>query len=202
MTKLQIDGKLISYSILEFTSDEVMFLQEIREKVYVDFNDIFFVRKDYKKLGYKNLSEVKTVAHFSGFISNDIQSIKPVGVFTFIKNGKKEFISALNRLERRYHLKLYNEYCDVFSDCQTLELTYKRRRGYKYFFLQHEGVGVFNIDFECDLQLKQLFFRQIKLYSNKVLFHPIQILNVMLGKDKLNILKQKQKSFKQIITAL
>lgn len=185
MTKLQIEGKYFSYSILEFKKEDALFLQSIMEKELVSYDKIFFERKDFKKLGFKKLEDISVAAHFSGFLSEPPRFLQPSGVFTLFQNRKKVFISPTDRLEERYHKGLYKEFCELKSSIRSNDLNYRKRRGYKYFFLKQEQTGTFIARFEDEVTLNQLLFQQSNLFKVNLYFHPTKLVNVMFGNSKI-----------------
>lgn len=193
MTKLQIEGIHYSYSILEFKKEDALFLQSVMEKELVSYDKIFFERKDFKKLGFKKLENIPVVAHFSGFLSEPPRFLKPSGVFTLFQNRKKVFISPTDRLEERYHTGLYKEFCELKSSIRSNDLNYRKRRGYKYFFLKQEQTGAFIARFEDEVALNQLLFQQSNLFKVNLYFHPTKLVNVMFGDSKI-IFKFKYKN--------
>jgi hypothetical protein len=202
MTKLQIEGKYCSYSILEFKKEDALFLQAIMEKELVSYDKIFFERLDFKKLGYKKLKDIPVVAQFSGFHSNEkFMALKPVGIFTLFWNRKKVFVSALDRLEERYQKGLFKEFCELQSTISSYELAYKKRRGYKYFFLKDEQSGKFNYEFEGEVALNQLLFQNTNLHSLKLNLWTKQFVNVIYRDSKLEFTVGKNSELKQHIEA-
>lgn len=193
MTKLQIKGTHYSYSILEFKKEDALFLQSIMEKELVSYDKIFFERKDFKKLGFKKLEDISVAAHFSGFLSEPPRFLQPSGVFTLFQNRKKVFISPTDRLEERYHTGLYKEFCELKSTIRSNDLTYRKRRGCKYFFLKHEQSGTFIARFEDEVALNQLLFQQSNLFKINLYFHPTKLVNVML-EDRVVRFKQQSKT--------
>jgi hypothetical protein len=179
MTKLQIEGKYFSYSILELKKDDALQLQSIMEKELVPYDKIFFERKDFKKLGFKKLEDITVVEHFSGFLSEPPRFLALHGVFTLFQNKKKVFASSLDRLEERYHMGLYKEFCELKSTIGTKDLNYKKRKGYKYFFLKKEQSGKFTTQFDKGVALNQLLFQHINLFRPNSNYHPTQLVNVI-----------------------
>jgi hypothetical protein len=179
MTKLQIEGKRISYTILEIKNADALTLQSIMEKEYVTYNDIFFERKDFKKLGFKKLEDIPVVGHFSGFLSEPPSFLTPNGVFTLFRNKKKVFASTLDRLEERFHMGLYKEFCLLKSNISSHELSYRKRRGHKYFFLKLEQSGKFTSQFDHDLAIEDLIFNHTNLFKPKSNFYPVQLVRIM-----------------------
>lgn len=180
MTKLQIEGTHFSYSILEFKKEDALFLQSIMEKDLVSYDKIFFERKDFKKLGFKKLEDIPVVAHFSGFLSEPPRFLKPSGIFTLFQKRKKVFISSTDRLEERYHIGLYKEFCELKSIIRSNDLTYSKRRGCKYFFIKQEQSGIFTAKLEDEVELKQLIFQNTNLHSMK--------LNLWTNKKFVNVI--------------
>lgn len=179
MTKLTIDGTYLYYSILELKNEDALFLQSIMEKEFVTYDQIFFERKDFKKLGIKKLEDIPVVGHFSGFLSEPPRFLTPNGVFTLFRNKKKVFASTLDRLEERFHLGLYKEFCLLKSNISSHELSYRKRRGYKYFFLKQELSGKFTSQFDHEMALNDLLFSHTNLYKPKSNFYPVQLVRVM-----------------------
>jgi hypothetical protein len=201
MTKLQIKGTHFSYSILEFKKEDAMFLQSIMEKELVSYDQIFFERKDFKKLGYKNLEDIPAVANFSGYLSNHNMYSFPVGVFTLFKNRKKVFASSLDRLEERYHMGLYKEFCELKSSISSKDLTFRKRKAFSYFFLKREQLGLFTAKLEDEVTLRQLIFQNTNLHSLKLNFWTRQFVNVIYGDNKLEFTVGKKNELKQHIEA-
>jgi hypothetical protein len=193
MTKLQIEGIHYSYSILEFKKEDALFLQSIMEKELVSYEKIFFERKDFKKLGFKKLENIPVVAHFSGFLSEPPRFLKPCGSFRLFNGRKKVFETPLDRLEERYHMGLYKEFCQLKSTIGSKDLNYRKRKGYKYFFLKQEQSGTFIARFEDEVALNQLLFQQSNLFKINLYFHPTKLVNVML-EDRVIRFKQQTKT--------
>jgi hypothetical protein len=197
MTKLIIDGTYLFYSILELKNEDALFLQSIMEKELVTYDQIFFERKDFKKLGFKKLEDISVVAHFSGFQSNSIMSMKPVGVMTIYHDKKKVFASTLDRLETKYHLGLYKELCDVYSSIRSEELKFKKRRGYKYFFLKGKQSSKFTMKYDDRIPLNHFLFEQVKLFSSKSAVYSTQLVNILVD-DSIIPFKCNKKSIVSI----
>lgn len=202
MTKLQIEGTHFSYSILEFKKEDVLFLQSIMEKELVSYDKIFFERKDFKKLGFKKLEDIPVVAHFSGFLSEPSRFLQPSGVFTLFQNRKKVFISPTDRLEGRYHTALYKEFCKLKSTISSTEVSFKKKRGYNYFFLKIEQSGQFNAKLEEEVAINQLLFQNTNLHSMKLKMWTKQFVNVIYRDSKLEFTVGKKSELKQHIEAL
>ena len=160
MTKIQIEGTMLSYSIIELNAEEPLYLQNIMEKELITYDEIFFKLKAFKKLGYKTLEELPIVAKISGFSSKTPNSLQfPVGVFTYFKNNKKVFVSTVDRLEERYHSGLYKEYCEIKSAITSNEFSFRKKKACKYFFLKIEQSGTFSFSVKDTFQLNQLLFK-------------------------------------------
>jgi hypothetical protein len=202
MTKLQIKGTHFSYSILEFKKEDAMFLQSIMEKELVSYDQIFFERKDFKKLGYKNLEDIPAVANFSGYLSNHNMYSIPVGVFTLFENRKNVFESSLDRLEERYHMGLYKEFCELKSSISSKNLTFRKRKAFSYFFLKREQLGLFTTKLENDVTLRQLIFQNTNLHSLKLNFWTRQFVNVIYDNSILEFTVGKKNELKQHIESL
>jgi hypothetical protein len=197
MTKLQIDGTYYSYSILEFNKEDALFLQSIMEKELVSYDKIFFERRDFKKLGFKKLEDIPVAAHFSGFLSEPPRFLTPSGVFSLFQKRKKVFISPTDRLEERYHMRLYKEFCELKSTIGSKDFSFKKRRGYKYFFLKQKQSGRFTTQFDEEVALNQLLFQHVNLYTINSKFYPTQLVNLYLH-DGVIIFKLKSEKSKSL----
>ena len=112
MNKLIISGSYHSYSIIELNQADALYLQNIMEIELVNYDRIFFERKDFKQLGFKSIEELPVVSKINGFLSS-FHSLQHPDTFTFFKNKKKAFVCAVDRLEAKYHSGLYKEFCNV-----------------------------------------------------------------------------------------
>jgi hypothetical protein len=198
MTKLQIEGKHISYSILELKKEDALYLQSIMENELVTYDKIFFERKDFKKLGYKKLENIPIVAHFSGFVADPPKFITPSGAFMLFRNKRKVFVSPLDRLEERYHIGLYKEFSEFKSTIGTYELSFRKRRAYKYFFLKEEQFGKFTSELSENIALNQFLFQHFYLFQPNSIFYRTQVVNVLFNDSKIDFkcVKKKGKSLK------
>lgn len=201
MTKLQIEGTHFSYSILEFKKEDALFLQSIMEKELVSYDKIFFERKDFKKLGFKKLEDIPVVAHFSGFLSEPSRFLKPCGSFRLFNGGKKVFETPLDRLEERYHLGLYKEFCQLKSAIGSKDLSFRKRKACSYFFLKREQSGQFTAKLEDEVELKQLLFQNTNLHSMKLNLWTKQFVNVIYRDSILVFALGKNCELKQQIVA-
>ena len=203
MTKLQIKGTHFSYSILEFKKEDALFLQSIMEKELVSYDKIFFERKDFKKLGFKKLEDIPVVANFSGFLSEPTGLfISVVGLFSISMNKKKVFECTLDRLEERYHMGLYKEYCQLKSTIGSKDLTFRKRKACSYFFLKQEQSGQFTAKLEDEVALKQLLFQNTNLHSMKLNLWTKQFVNVIYCDSILDFTLVKKLELKQSIKAV
>ena len=186
MTKLQIAGKHVSYNIIELNQADALFLQNIMESELVTYDKIFFEREDYKNLGFGSLEELRVVSHINGFLSS-FHSLQHPDTFTFCKNKKKVFVSAVDRLEAKYHSGLYREFCDVKSSINTNEFSFRRKKGCKYFLLKKQQVGTFTLALKDDIDLNQLLFEhKVHHFKFKGFYQePIQLLELYCDDSKL-----------------
>lgn len=199
MTKLKIEGKHFSYSILELKKEDALFLQSIMEKELVTYDKIFFERKDFKKLGFKKLEDIPVVAHFSGFLSEPPRFLKPCGSFKLYNGGRKAFETPLDRLEERYHLGLYKEFCQLKSTIEPKDLSYRKRKACSYFFLRQEQSGQFTAKIEHEVALKQFLFQNTNLHSLKLNLWTKQFVNVIYCDSILDFAVGKNCELKQQI---
>jgi len=187
MTKLQIAGKHVSYNIIELNQADALFLQNTMESELVTYDKIFFEREDYKNLGFGSLEELPVVSHINGFLSS-FHSLQHPDTFTFCKNKKKVFVSAVDRLESKYHSGLYREFCDVKSSINSHEFSFRRKKGCKYFLWKKQQFGTFTLAFKDVIDLNQLFFEH-KVHHFKFkgfYYNPVQLLEIHLDDSKLN----------------
>jgi hypothetical protein len=161
MTKLQIEGKHFSYSILEFNKEDAMYFDSI-----IINKPMFRGIIPLEQLDMKKLENPIVISQFSGFFSAGSSSGKPVGVFTMYKNQKKAFVCTLDRMEKRYHMGLYPELCEFNSTIKSSKLKFKKRTGYKYYLLKEEREGIFMAQFKGNVTIKQLVFHQVIIENN------------------------------------
>jgi hypothetical protein len=173
MTKLQIEGKHFSYSILEFTKEDALYYDVIFNSKPSAFGNIHLEDKYHKML-----EAIPIVSQFSGFLSNGSSSLKAVGIFTLFRNKKKVFACTLDRLEERYHLGLYKEFCEVNSSVKSSKLKFKKRTGYKYYLLKEERDGIFKSQIDDEVSLKQLVFQHTIIKNN---YRSEQFMNVQMN---------------------
>jgi hypothetical protein len=195
MTKLQIEGTMLSYSIIELNAEEPLYLQNIMEKELITYDEIFFKLKAFKKLGYKTIEELPIVAKISGFSSKTPNTLQyPIGVFTYFKNNKKVFVSTVDRLEERYHSGLYKEYCEIKSAITANEFSFRKKKACKYFFLKKIQKGTFTLALKDDIYLNQLLFEhKVHHFKLKGFYQePIQLLEVY-SDDSMMLFKLKEK---------
>lgn len=186
MTKLQIDGKHVSYSIIELNEADALFLQNIMESELVNYDTIFFERKDFKKLGFRAIEEIPVVSKINGFLSS-FHSLQYPDTFTFFKNKKKAFVCAVDRLEAKYHSGLYKEFCNVKSSINPYDFSFRRKKGCKYFILKKQQSGTFTLALKDDIDLNQLLFEHRVHHVKFKGFYqePIQLLEVYLDDSRL-----------------
>lgn len=203
MTKLQIDGKHVSYSIIELNEADALFLQNIMESELVNYDTIFFERKDFKKLGFRAIEEIPVVSKINGFLSS-FHSLQYPDTFTFFKNKKKAFVCAVDRLEAKYHSGLYKEFCNVKSSINPYDFSFRRKKGCKYFLFKKQQFGTFTLALKDDIDLNQLLFEH-KVHHFKFkgfYYNPVQLLEIYLDDSKLNFSVGKKSEEKQTIVVL
>jgi hypothetical protein len=184
---ISIKGTHESFIIIELNTDEHLYLQNIMEKELITYDEIFFKRKAFKKLGYKTLEELPIVAKISGFSSKTPNTLQyPTGVFTYFKNNKKVFVSTVDRLEERYHSGLYKEYCEIKSAITSNEFSFRKKKACKYFFLNIVQSGTFSFSVKDTFQLNQLLFKH-SLNHFKTFYHPqVKLLEIQMDDSKLD----------------
>jgi hypothetical protein len=203
MTKLQIEGKYFSYSIIELNQADALFLQNIMESELVNYDKIFFERLDFKKLGFGSLEDLPVVSQINGFLSS-FHSLQHPDTFTFFKNKKKAFVCAVDRLEAKYHSGLYKEFCNFKSTINPCDFSFRKKKGCKYFLLKKHQFGTFTLALKDDIDLNQLFFEH-KVHHFKFkgfYYNPVQLLEIHLHDSKLNFSVGKKSEEKQTIVAL
>ena len=198
MIKLNVTGTYLSYSIIELNEVDALFLQNIMESELVNYDKIFFERKDFKKLGFRAIEELPVVSKINGFLSS-FHSLQHPDTFTFCKNKKKVFVCAVDRLEAKYHSGLYKELCNVKSSINPHDFKFRRKNGCKYFLLKKQQFGTFTLALKDDIDLNQLLFEhKVHHFKFKGFYQePIQLLEVYLDDSKLNF-KLKNKSSDKI----
>ena len=203
MIKLNVTGTYLSYSIIELNEVDALFLQNIMESDLVNYDKIFFKRKDFKKLGFSSLEELPVVSQINGFLSS-FHSLQHPDTFTFFKNKKKAFVCAVDRLEAKYHSGLYKEFCNVKSSINPNDFSFRRKKGCKYFLLKKQQFGTFTFALKDDIDLNQLLFEH-KVHHFKLkgfYYNPVQLLEIYLDDSKLNFSVGKKSEEKQTIVVL
>lgn len=186
MTKLNINGTYHSFSIIELKQEDALYLQNIMESELVTYDKIFFERKDFKKLGFKAIEELPVVSQINGFLSS-FHSLQHPDTFTFCKNNKKVFVSAIDRLEAKYHSGLYKEFCNVKSSINPNDFSFRRKKGCNYFLLKKQQFGTFTLALKDDIDLNQLLFEhKVHHFKFKGFYQePIQLLELYCDDSKL-----------------
>ena len=203
MTKLQVEGNHVSYSIIELNQADAAYLQNIMESEFVNYDKIFFERKDFKKLGFRAIEEIPVVSQINGFLSS-FHSLQHPDTFTFFKNKKKAFVCAVDRLEDKYHSGLYQKFCNVKSSINPNDFSFRRKKGCKYFLLKKQQSGTFTLALKDDIDLNQLLFEhKVHHFKFKGFYQePIQLLEVYLDDSKLGFSVGKKSEEKQTIVVL
>ena len=203
MNKLIISGSYHSYSIIELNQADALYLQNIMEIELVNYDRIFFERKDFKQLGFKSIEELPVVSKINGFLSS-FHSLQHPDIFTFYKNKKKVFICALDRLETKYHSGLYKELCYVKSTINPYAFSFRRKKGCKYFLLKKQQFGTFTLALKDDIDLNQfLFEHKVHHFKFKGFYQePIQLLEVYLDDSKLGFSVEKKTELEKRITTI
>ena len=203
MNKLKITGTHESYRIIEFNEVEALYLENIMEKDLIAYSKIFFELKAYKKFGYKTLEELPVVGQISCFLSHPSRLAQyPTGEFTYVKNNKKVFVSAVERLEAKYHSALFKEFCDIKSTIRGDEVSFKKKKGHKYFFLKKVQSGTFSVDVKDTFQLNQLLFKHCVHHFKRVYFQPVQLLEIQMYDSILEFTLEKKSEIKMIIQVI
>lgn len=170
MTKLQIEGKLISYSILELKKSDAQYFDFI-----IKNKPMFDGKIPFEHLDIKKLENLPVISRFSGFLSTESRLLKAVGVFTLWCRNQKVFECTLDRLLERYHLGLYKELCEVKSSIKSNKLKFRKISGHKYFLLKEERDGIFKSQIDDEVSLKQLVFQHTIIKNN---YRSEQFMNV------------------------
>jgi hypothetical protein len=173
MTKLQIEGKLISYSILELKKADALYFDFI-----IKNNPMYDGKIPFEYFDIKKLENLPVISRFSGFHSSESRLSKAVGVFTLYLMNKKVFECTLDRLLERYHLGLYKELCEVNSTIKSNKLKFRKRSGLKYFLLKEEQMGIFNVILTGEVTMNELHFQQTVIENN---YRKDQFLNVKMN---------------------
>ena len=161
MTKLHIEGKHFSYSILEFHKVDAMYFDFI-----ITNKPQFLGKIPFEHLDLKKLENPTVISQFSGFFSAWLGYGEPVGIFTMSRNQKKVFAGTLDRLEMGYHVGLYPELCEINSTFNSFKLKFKKRTGYKYYLLKEERDGVYLAQYKGNVTIKQLVFHHSIIENN------------------------------------
>ncbi len=173
MTKLQIEGKWLSYSILEINKVDALYFDFILKN-----NPIFNGKIPFEYLDIKTLEKQPVVSQVSGFLSTESGFLELVGVFTLYDKKKKVFECTLDRLDKRYHQGLYKEMCEINSSIKFNKLKFRKRSGHKYFLLKEEREGIFKSQIDGEVSLKQLVFHQTIIENN---YRSEQFMNVKMN---------------------
>ena len=173
------------------------------ESELVNYDKIFFERKDFKKLGFRAIEEIPVVSQINGFLSS-FHSLQYPDVFTFFKNKKKVFVCAVDRLEAKYHSGLYKEFCNVKSSINPYDFSFRRKKGCKYFLLKKQQFGTFTFALKDDIDLNQLLFEH-KVHHFKLkgfYYNPVQLLEIYLDDSKLVFSVEKKTELEKRITTI
>ncbi|MCX6191744.1 MAG: hypothetical protein NT109_05625 [Flavobacteriia bacterium] len=203
MNKLKIKGTYVSYSIIELNQADAAYLQNIMESELVNYDKIFFERKDFKKLGFRAIEEIPVVSQINGFLSS-FHSLQFPDTFSFFKNKKKAFVCAVDRLEAKYHSGLYKEFCNVKSSINPNDFSFRRKKGCKYFLLKKQQFGTFTLALKDDIDLNQFLFEH-KVHHFKFkgfYYNPVQLLEIHLDDSKLNFSVGKKTELEKRITTI
>ena len=203
MNKLKIKGTYVSYSIIELNQADAAYLQNIMESELVNYDKIFFERKDFKKLGFRAIEEIPVVSQINGFLSS-FHSLQFPDTFSFFKNKKKAFVCAVDRLEAKYHSGLYKEFCNVKSSINPNDFSFRRKKGCKYFLLKKQQFGTFTLSLKDDIDLNQFLFEH-KVHHFKFkgfYYNPVQLLEIHLDDSKLNFSVGKKTELEKRITTI
>jgi hypothetical protein len=112
------------------------------------------------------------------------------------------FVSAVDRLEAKYHSGLFNEFCDIKSTIRGDEVSFKKKKGHKYFFLKKIQTGTFTFDVKDTFQLNQLLFKHCVHYFKRVYFQPVQLLEIQMDESILEFSAVKKSEIKMIIQVI
>lgn len=175
MTKLQIEGKWLSYSILEINKVDALYFDFILKN-----NPIFNGKIPFEYLDIKTLEKQPVVSQLSGFLSTESGLLELVGVFTLYDKKKKVFECTLDRLDKRYHQGLYKEMREINSSIKFNKLKFRKRSGHKYFLLKEEREGIFNVILTGEVTMNELHFQQTVIENN---YRKDQFLNVKMNES-------------------
>jgi hypothetical protein len=173
MTKLQIEGTFISYSLLEINKVDALYFDFI-----IKNNPNFNGKIPIEYLDIQTLARQPVDSRFSGFLSTESRLLNEVGIFTLYSRKKKVFKCTLDRLEKRYHHGLFEELCVVNSSIKNVKLKFRKRSGHKYFLLKEEQMGIFNVILTGEVTMKELHFQQTVIENN---YRKDQFLNIKMN---------------------
>ncbi len=200
MNELQIIGSYLSYSIIELSKPDALFLQNIMESELINYDKIFFERKAYKKLGFKSLEDLLIINRISGFSLRTENTLgeEVDALFTIFNNNKKVFSSSLERLEAKHHTNLFNQYFDVKSSITPLDFSFRKKKGCKYFLLKKKQLGTFSFKSDEQIYLNQLYFKHSVYHVNKNYYQPIHLLEILKDDSSLFFKGMKSKTLMSV----
>jgi hypothetical protein len=171
VNKLKINGTHVTYCVVEFGSKEALYLQNIMEKELINYDEIFFKLKAFKKLGYKTLEELPIISQVSGFIPDRKD------VFQYQIDDKTIFKSPMNTLENKYFPNNLWDEKTINPIITSVGVDFIKRRTCKYFLLNIIKKGTFKTILPSDFQLLDLLIIHQNCYFkrfNKKTEHLIQ----------------------------
>jgi exodeoxyribonuclease-1 len=199
---LKINGTHLSCTVIEFNEKEALYLENIMETELISFNEIFFERKAYKKIGYRNIEDLPKIIEITGFEScPNSDSNDSIGLFTFLKDNKKVFISDIEKLETKYHTGLFDDFCNVNSIIRGEDVKFRRKSKSKYFFLKKIEKGIFSFSVNDTFQLNDLLFRHC-VYHFKGYHYPLQLLEMENKCEKIVFTPEKKSNVEMYISAI
>jgi hypothetical protein len=200
VNELQIIGSYLSYSIIELSKPDALFLQNIMESELINYDKIFFERKAYKKLGFKSLEDLLIINRISGFSLRTENTLgeEVDALFTIFNNNKKVFSSSLERLEAKHHTNLFNQYFDVKSSITPLDFSFRKKKGCKYFLLKKKQLGTFSFKSDEQIYLNQLYFKHSVYHVNKNYYQPIHLLEILKDDSSLFFKGMKSKTLMSV----
>lgn len=172
------------------------------ESEFINYDKIFFERRAYKKLGYKSLEDLPIIKEISGF---SLRTENTLGeeidaLFTFFNNKKKVFSSTLERLEAKHHTSLFKEYCNVKSSITPLDISFRKKKGCKYFLLKKKQVGTFWFESDESVNLNQLFHKHSVYHFSKKHYQPLHLLEIFMDDSRLFFNGKNSKTLMSIST--
>lgn len=136
---VKINGCYQSFSILEFTKTQSVYLQNLIQRDNSDLNSVFFEKHAYKKLGFKTLNHLPIIDYASGFTADNFSKLE------YKSNRKLTLKMPLKMLHEKYlPINLFSNKT-INSSIKAISVSYRKKSLCDYFLLKVFNSGTFNL---------------------------------------------------------